>query len=397
MDSRIFVKIKPMKSILLIVSFLLASIGISAQSAYVNGIPLAIVNTVTVALDDSISVNGYAPSIASSTNGDKLYVSTFFDTYIIDLATNTIEDSIEGFSPRYMAGEDASVMYGVEGNQFYTLDVSDHSIDSITLPGSDRIINRPNNDEIWVTTDSVVHVIDVSSGASLSTTFTTGSSQYDGSTMRFNGDGDLGIKMNWNSKTLAKIDAENKTVDATMDLSHLPSLSGVEVSEDGAEAFVTSSNNNTIYKVDVETMTLTDSAKLPNPLFGLYRHPSSGKLWVVGHFDNVLYVVNPTDLSLEDSVLVPGDPHIVEFVRTPAGFEGVNTTGRFEVFPNPAHNLISVQASAVIGDWTLYDISGRAVKTGNSKNTITSIPVSELKSGAYMLVAGTHHRKIIVD
>jgi len=393
----IWSKFKDMKSTLLFASFLFASAGIFAQAAYVNGVPLVIVNSATNSLDDSISIGGYAPSIASSADGDKLYAATFFDTYIIDVATNTIEDSIVGFSPKFGAGEDPSLIYGISGTQFYTVDVSDNSIDSITIPGTDRMTYRPNAEEMWVTSDSVIHVLDVSSGASLSTTITSGTSQYDGSELRFDADGDIAIKMNWNSKTLVKIDAETKTVDATLDLAQLTNLAGVEVSADGADAFVTASNNNTIYKVDVETMTLTDSTKLPNPPFGVDRHPNSGKLWVVGHFDHVLYIVNPADLSLEDSVLVPGDPHIVEFVKTPTGLESVNPINQFEVFPNPANSLFTLQSARVIGDWSLYDVAGRSVKNGNSKNTVTSISVSELRSGAYMIVAGSRHRKIIVE
>lgn len=367
----------------LIVALLAAAA--QAQTAYINGVPIAVVNSSTLAITDNI-FNQYCPEIHSNSDGAVMMVNTFNDAYMVDVATNTVTDSMPGFTPRYAEGNTSSEMYGAKSGVFYHIDLNSKALDSITLPGSERIQRRPGSDEVWVTSDSSVHVVDVSNGMSLSNTIVTGSSQYDGSELRFSADGATMIKLNWNSKTVAKVDAENKTVTGTLDMSFVPNLSGIEVLGDGSAAFVSCSNNNKVYKIDVATMTVSDSAEMPKAPFGMYRHPFDGTLWVVGHFDQVVYVVDPSDLSVQDSVNVTGDPHIVMFVNTAVGVEEEMHAAPLRIYPNPASDVIRLEGATAGSTWSLLDMTGRSVASGQFDSTQQqTLSIASLPVGVYTL------------
>ncbi|MDC1222179.1 T9SS type A sorting domain-containing protein [Salibacteraceae bacterium] len=386
-----------MKSIYFTLAFSFLAFGAWSQTAYVNGTPISVVNSSSVNLTDSVNLGSYTPTIAATADAKKIYTATFDNTYIIDIATNTIEDSIVGFTPKYKAGTNANEIYGVRNTSFYTVNTTDNSIDSITLPNTDRLEFRPGANEMWVTSDSVIHIVDLESGASLSSTIITGSIQWDGSDLRFSQDGSLAIKLNWSSKTLAKIDAVNKTVTTMMDFGFSDNVSGVEVMADGSAAFVSASNDNIVYKVDVNSMTTTDSIILPRSPFGMYRHPVDGKIWIVGHFDDIIYIMNPDDMSIEDSVEVGSSPHIVAFVKSPLGSPALGSNNSISVFPNPASNVVVVSLLEQNSTWELLDLRGTKVKTGFSTTSSFQINLEGMSSGVYFLNSGDQVQKIVVQ
>jgi len=394
---RHLIKIKSaMKTFTLSSLVILCCLGAFAQKAFINGVPVSVVDAGTIELTDSLDRNLYMTSIAVTSDAKKLYTSSFFKTYIVDIATHAIEDSIEGISPHLRAGTNANEMYGIRNASFYTINTTDKSVDSIALPNTDRMEFRPDANEMWVTSDSVIHIVDLESGASLSSTIVSGSNQYDGSDLRFSEDGTLAIKMNWNSKTVAKIDAVNKSVTTMMDFGFAASLSGVEVTEDGSSAFISCATNNRVCKINVSSMTVTDSITLDRPGFGMYRHPSNGKIWVVGHFDDIIYIMNPDDMSIEDSLEVGASPHIVRFVKSPLGVKESIETQSLLVFPNPAQDHVTVQLLQGTEDSTLTDMQGRMVNSGSETTAEFQLDLSDLDAGMYLISSGDQVQRIVV-
>ena len=377
----------------LLVAVLSVQFGV-AQSAFVNGVPVSVVNSSTLTLSDSITGLGYVSNIASNSDGSILVGSTWTSTFLIDPATSLPTDSLQGFSSNSVYGNDPDEMFGVRSGTFYSINISTWAIDSISLPNTDRITRRPGADEVWVCADSTIHVVDISTGMSLATSFTTGSSPYDGSEVRFSADGATAIKMNWNSNTVAKIDADNKTVTTMLDMSFASNLSGVEVTADGNTAFISASNDNMLYKIDVNTMTLSDSVEMPRSPFGIYRHPSSGKMWVVGHFDDIIYIVNPSDLSIEDSIEVGSSPHIVVFMNTPTGI-AEPMLSKASCYPNPTQNSFQMEGMETGDSWIIQDVLGRTVSSGKALHSNETIDISKLNKGTYMVSTKTSVGKIV--
>ena len=72
---------------------------------------------------------------------------------------------------------------------------------------------------------------------------------------------------------------------------------------------------------------------------------------------------------------------------------GINITAQhnlFSVFPNPAHNIISVKADhKLIGSaFTIYDNTGNAVQSGKINAADTTIELSNLSGGVYLFSVG---------
>jgi hypothetical protein len=67
----------------------------------------------------------------------------------------------------------------------------------------------------------------------------------------------------------------------------------------------------------------------------------------------------------------------------------------FSVFPNPAQSLINVniEASLVGSVFTIYDITGKAVKTGKLNSSNTTIEVNDLSGGIYSFSVGGNSKQ----
>jgi PKD repeat protein len=55
------------------------------------------------------------------------------------------------------------------------------------------------------------------------------------------------------------------------------------------------------------------------------------------------------------------------------------------LFPNPVHNELFVESSYAIGDWVIYDASGREVLTGSVGTSKCWVDISMLSNGNYTL------------
>ncbi|NBR13222.1 MAG: T9SS C-terminal target domain-containing protein [Flavobacteriales bacterium] len=72
---------------------------------------------------------------------------------------------------------------------------------------------------------------------------------------------------------------------------------------------------------------------------------------------------------------------------TPAnvGIEEINE--QVTVYPNPSNDKIYIESAKVIGDWSIYDLNGKVVETGNASNSSFNIDISSLKEGSYIFVS----------
>lgn len=55
------------------------------------------------------------------------------------------------------------------------------------------------------------------------------------------------------------------------------------------------------------------------------------------------------------------------------------------IFPNPANDLINIQAASVIKNIGIYDLQGRLIDTRSANNQLTELNISALKCGVYFL------------
>jgi Secretion system C-terminal sorting domain len=72
----------------------------------------------------------------------------------------------------------------------------------------------------------------------------------------------------------------------------------------------------------------------------------------------------------------------------------VNTVKQLQVFPNPAHDKLSVVGDN-LGNYTISDLSGRDILRGPLNSYESAIDVSTLPSGVYLLNANRSSVKFL--
>ena len=63
------------------------------------------------------------------------------------------------------------------------------------------------------------------------------------------------------------------------------------------------------------------------------------------------------------------------------------TTALINVFPNPADEIITLQAQETVIDVIVYDMLGNAVLSEATNNTTAQLDISGVSPGMYVLVA----------
>lgn len=64
------------------------------------------------------------------------------------------------------------------------------------------------------------------------------------------------------------------------------------------------------------------------------------------------------------------------------------------IYPNPVKEILNIDYKEDISKLTVYDLSGRLIKTYNKNQSNNSIDVSELKSGTYLLNIETQSKNV---
>ncbi|HXD91920.1 MAG TPA: T9SS type A sorting domain-containing protein, partial [Bacteroidia bacterium] len=76
------------------------------------------------------------------------------------------------------------------------------------------------------------------------------------------------------------------------------------------------------------------------------------------------------------------------------GLETFNTA-TFNVFPNPANNKITIQASAELGIITIYNCLGETVMQTKSLNNKEQVDISKFSAGIYTIQTQNRFIKLI--
>lgn len=76
----------------------------------------------------------------------------------------------------------------------------------------------------------------------------------------------------------------------------------------------------------------------------------------------------------------------VELIYNPAtsGVENV-ATNRFAVYPNPVSNELAIQGLNADATYTMFNVAGKSVKSGEIGTTSSTIQTTELKAGVYFI------------
>jgi hypothetical protein len=79
-------------------------------------------------------------------------------------------------------------------------------------------------------------------------------------------------------------------------------------------------------------------------------------------------------------------------------FTGLNELAQgIQLFPNPANDVLNIQSSAaLVGEYTLYDASGREVLRGVFTGALTKIDVRNIAPGTYTLQAAELMERLVV-
>jgi hypothetical protein len=118
---------------------------------------------------------------------------------------------------------------------------------------------------------------------------------------------------------------------------------------------------------------------------------------VDGVFINDAQVI-VADLEAENGVV-----HVINAVLLPGsvGIANVEATN-FEIYPNPANEVINVRSEVAMNEIRVLDINGRTVSTITMNGeSVSKVDVSELNAGIYMLeirtAEGSSFRKVSIN
>jgi hypothetical protein len=66
---------------------------------------------------------------------------------------------------------------------------------------------------------------------------------------------------------------------------------------------------------------------------------------------------------------------------------GEHEAGTFSLYPNPASTVLNITLgqSTSVDSYTIYDVAGKAVATGNINTASSTISVSDLAQGTYII------------
>jgi hypothetical protein len=78
------------------------------------------------------------------------------------------------------------------------------------------------------------------------------------------------------------------------------------------------------------------------------------------------------------------------------GIRQVNGSAqKFEVYPNPAEDLVYINVREGGRDYELRDLSGKKILTGNLRTGSNTLDLGQMKAGIYLLYAGNEVHKIV--
>jgi uncharacterized surface protein with fasciclin (FAS1) repeats len=113
--------------------------------------------------------------------------------------------------------------------------------------------------------------------------------------------------------------------------------------------------------------------------------------------------INDAQVIVADIEAENGVVHVIDAVLLPGsvGIANVEATN-FEIYPNPANEVINVRSEVAMNEIRVLDINGRTVTTiALNGESVSKVDVSELNAGIYMLeirtAEGSSFRKVSIN
>lgn len=375
-----------MKQLFTVMFSVLLFLAGKAQPVLVNGGPsMAGVDGNTYTMTSPVGSGGYYGWVSASRDGSRFFTVRNDKLFFINSGNYAITDSMAVPIYEIASSNEYDILFGRGTGAIYRINTTIKTIvDSINITNPWRIKERPGTKELWLSADSMVHVISYGTGMSV-TSFKTGSSQYDNGDIRFTKGGSTAFKVSSFNKKIYKIDAAGKTIVATGDGGGF-----IEVSSDSSKLF--RSSGNTIYVHQTSDLSIIDSIKTVRPTFMMWRHPSKPEIWAVNHFDDTVTVFNESNYSSIDSIAVTGSPHVVAFATGATSVKTATKQQQFSLYPNPANDMLHLaipdnKARAAI----IYNCEGKVMMTAEVSAAKNVIDVSTLAAGIYYLSLTTEH------
>jgi len=360
------------------------ALGAKAQPMISNGFPsMALINGTTYQKTSTLGTSNYS-FVAGSNNG-KFYAGRAFGSntvYMINAATGAFIDSmsVPSDAGEMSAYNEPNTLFEVRGTALYRINTTAKTYDSIAIGNPFRAEERPGAKEVWVTADSMIHVVSYASGLSKST-IDISSNIYDNADVRFTKGGSIAYKSAGSNKKIYKIDANTKqVVDSinTAPYSHFV----IEVSTDSSKIYA--SNNKAVLIYDIATKILVDSFVSNKQIMNLYRHPSRSELWAVHHFNDSVTVFNESTKATIASFGISSSPFFLGFSDGTVGINNMNTPSAVNIYPNPAKDKLYIdvhqQAQVVV-----YDLLGAKQGVYNISERNNDINIDSLVTGMYII------------
>ena len=87
----------------------------------------------------------------------------------------------------------------------------------------------------------------------------------------------------------------------------------------------------------------------------------------------------------------------IKIESTASGINEVSENNSFSVYPNPAKTYVTIQKYPSKGKIGIYDITGKLVKKVNKTEQTTTIALTDLPRGNYIVKIGNKSRKLIIN
>jgi|GEM_PF-771329 len=130
---------------------------------------------------------------------------------------------------------------------------------------------------------------------------------------------------------------------------------------------------------------------------------SYGNLYAGGEFTDTSYTYNVLDSYTIASVLtfdtLHGHPHYVaKYGSATTGITSVHKSAAIDVYPNPAHDALTITSSSNITSVSINDVVGKSVYVHAYNANRVVVDVSELPIGTYLIkVNDTEVRKFVKE
>lgn len=374
---------------------LLTALGIAATATAqpiitgcVGTSSLGIVNGTTYTKTGTLGSGGYS-FVSASQDGSKFYASavTASKLFYIDVSSSTFIDSMNIYLRNIVSSNEPDRLFGLSAKALIRVNTTSKSVvDSVQLGEPFQLEERPNAKEVWVSDSGKVHVIDYTSGLTV-TTIPVSPSAFDYSIVRFSPGGTMAFKSANNRKKLFKIDPVTKTlIDSvsTAPYGH----SALAVSHDSTKIFACDAGNSRIRIFRTSDLVLIDSIDCGTRApMNIYRHPYRAEMWAVNHFRDSVSVYNENTFAQVAAFNISSSPWYLAFGNASLSVSGsVAAAQQIAIFPNPASNSIVINVpDNATRTAILYDNAGRVVGQYAINSMYQSIDVSDLASGNYYL------------